>query len=82
MPHHKRYEILKGDASKTVKKFLNDNRETVISLAFFDMDIYKPTKNVLNIIKPYLTKGSILVFDDAICELSPEKQLQLKKPLV
>ena len=34
------------------------------------MDIYKPTKDVLKTILPYLVKGSILIFDDAICELS------------
>ena len=38
LPHCKRYEILKGDASKTVKNFLQKNKETVISMAFFDMD--------------------------------------------
>jgi hypothetical protein len=79
LPHHKRYEILKGDASKTIKTFLGKNKETLIALAFFDMDIYKPTKNVLNAIKPFLTKGSILVFDDAICELSPGETIAIKE---
>lgn len=79
LPHHKRYEIIKGDASKTIKNFLKKNKETLISLVFFDMDLYKPTKNVLNIIKPYLTKGSILVFDDAICELSPGETIAIKE---
>lgn len=79
LPHHKRFEILKGDASKTIQTFLKKNQETVIALAFFDMDIYKPTKNVLNTIKPFLTKGSILVFDDAICELSPGETIAIKE---
>ena len=70
LPNVKRYEILKGDASLTVKNFLKKNKETVIAMAFFDMDIYKPTKDVLKTILPYLVKGSILIFDDAICELS------------
>ena len=74
LPNVKRYEILKGDASLTVKNFLKKNKETVIAMAFFDMDIYKPTKDVLKTILPYLVKGSILIFDDAICELSSEKQ--------
>ena len=28
------------------------------------MDIYKPTKFVLEKIKPYLSKGAILIFDE------------------
>tara|TARA_B100001989_G_scaffold253194_1_gene238767 strand:+ start:10562 stop:11326 length:765 start_codon:yes stop_codon:yes gene_type:complete len=79
LPHCKRYEILKGDASKTVKNFLQKNKETVISMAFFDMDIYKPTKDVLKLIKPCLVKGSILVFDDAICELSTGETEAIKE---
>jgi hypothetical protein len=75
----KRYEILKGDASVTVKKFLKENKETIIAMAFFDMDIYKPTKDVLKTIVPYLVKGSILVFDDAICELSSGETEAIKE---
>ena len=64
LSHIKKFELIKGDASKTVKKYLNDNIQTVISLAIFDMDIYQPTKEVLLTIKNRLFKGSVLVFDE------------------
>ena len=59
-----RFKLIKGDASKTIEKYLKDNPHTVIGMAIFDMDLYKPTKKVLEIIKPRLFKGSILVFDE------------------
>ena len=59
-----KFKLIKGDAKNTVKKYLSTNPETVIALAIFDMDVYKPTKYVINHIKKRLFKGSILVFDE------------------
>jgi hypothetical protein len=62
--HIKKFELIKGDASLTVKDYLSKNKQTVISLAIFDMDVYQPTKNVILAIKDRLFKGSVLVFDE------------------
>ncbi|MBS30377.1 MAG: crotonobetainyl-CoA--carnitine CoA-transferase [Candidatus Marinimicrobia bacterium] len=64
LSHIKKYEIVKGDASKKIVEYLKKFPETIISLAYFDFDIYKPTKDVLKAIKPRLCKGSILAFDE------------------
>ena len=42
--HIKKYELVQGDACKTVPKYIEDNQETIIALAYFDFDVYKPTK--------------------------------------
>jgi hypothetical protein len=68
--HLKKYEVIKGDAPKELKKYLNKNPETLASLVFFDMDIYEPTKECLSIIKPHLFKGSILAFDELNCDMA------------
>ena len=59
--------IIKGDATITLKKYLDNHKETIIAFAYFDFDIYKPTVECLKLIKPYLTKGSILGFDE-LCD--------------
>ena len=64
MAHKKRHEVVKGDASKTVATYLNEHPETVVAFAYFDMDIYKPTRDCLEAIKPHLTKGSVIGFDE------------------
>lgn len=66
MSHLKRYELVKGDAIKTVPNYLKVHPETIISLAIFDFDIYAPTKAALEAVKPHLCKGSILVFDESV----------------
>src|SRR5713226_6963951 len=55
-----RFRLLKGDACKTLPQYLDDHPETIIALAYFDFDIYEPTKVCLERILPHLTKGSIV----------------------
>ena len=63
LPHIKKFELVKGDAGKTINNYLKKNNQTVIALAILDMDVYDPTKKVLQKIKNRLFKGSVLVFD-------------------
>jgi hypothetical protein len=62
--HIKKYELIKGDATKTIKTYLTDNPETIIAFAYFDFDIYEPTKICLEAILPHLTKGAVIGFDE------------------
>lgn len=79
MPHLKRFEIIKGDAAKTVPMYFRKHPETIISLAIFDFDIYAPTKVALRTIKPNLAKGGILVFDELCDEIFPGETIALKE---
>lgn len=81
MSHLKRYELVKGDAVKTVPKYLKRHPETIISLAVFDFDIYAPTKVALEAIKPHLCKGSILVFDELCDDIFPGETTALRETL-
>ena len=64
MPHVKKYDLVSGDATKTINEYLKKHPETIISLAYFDMQLYEPTKVCLEKIKPYLTKGSVIAMDE------------------
>ena len=75
--HIQKTFLIKGDASITINKWLLDNPSLVIGLAIFDMDIYKPTKDVLSAIKPRLFKGSVLVFDEFSCNIWPGETLAI-----
>jgi len=77
LAHLKRFELVKGDAVKTVPRYFKQHPETMISLAIFDFDIYKPTKAALKAIRPHLTKGSILVFDELCDDIFPGETLAL-----
>lgn len=79
--HKKKVELVQGDATQTLPKYLKDNPHTIISLAYFDFDIYKPTKVCLEAILPHLTKGSILAFDELNCKEFPGETIALKEVL-
>ncbi|MDP1852707.1 MAG: TylF/MycF/NovP-related O-methyltransferase [Candidatus Omnitrophota bacterium] len=81
MSHLKRYELMKGDAIKTVPAYFKKHPETIISLAVFDFDIYKPTKVALRTIMPNLCRGSILVFDELCDDIFPGETMALKETL-
>lgn len=71
IPHMKKYELVKGDASITTEKYFQDNPETIVALAHFNMDIYQPTKDALEALKPRLVKGSVIAFDELVCPHYP-----------
>ena len=75
--HIQKFEICKGDATKTVPDYLKKNPETIIALAYFDFDVYEPTKICLEAIRPRLVKGSILGFDELNDPDSPGETLAL-----
>ncbi len=63
-PHIRRTLIVQGDVRETLPRYLDQNPQTVIALAYFDLDLYEPTRDTLEAIRPYLTKGSVLAFDE------------------
>ena len=64
LSHIQKYELCKGDATVEIDRYLNRNPHTIIALAYFDFDLYEPTKICLEKIKDRLTKGSIIGFDE------------------
>ncbi|MES2777492.1 MAG: crotonobetainyl-CoA--carnitine CoA-transferase [Bacteroidota bacterium] len=64
LPGIKKFELVKGDATATIHEYLASRQETIIALAYFDFDLYSPTKTCLEAIVPYLTKGAVIGFDE------------------
>ncbi|MDC1060541.1 class I SAM-dependent methyltransferase, partial [Alphaproteobacteria bacterium] len=55
-------ELIQGRVEDTVDKFLNKRKGNII-FVHFDLDLYLPTKIVLEKIKKRLSKDSVLLFD-------------------
>lgn len=79
--HIKKYELIKGDATITLPKYLKENPETIIAFAYFDFDLYEPTKICLELIKDHITGGSIIGFDELNYHTFPGETLALKEVL-
>lgn len=79
--HIRKYEVVKGDASNQIRSYLERHQETIVALAYFDMDLYEPTRNCLLAIKDRLTRGSILAFDELNHERFPGETLAAQEVL-
>lgn len=79
LSHIDKYLILKGDAIESLRKYLDFFPETIIALAYFDFDLYEPTKECLKMIRPYLIKGSVLGFDELNDHDSPGETIALRE---
>ena len=62
--HIPKVELVKGDVSIALPKYLKNNPHTVVSLLYLDMDVYKPTKFVLKNLIKRIPKGGIIAFDE------------------
>jgi len=79
LPHIKKYNLIKGNAIEKLGEYLEKHPQTIIALAYFDFDLYKPTKMCLEMIRSFITKGSILAFDELNDEDSPGETVALKE---
>lgn len=64
LSHIPKFELCAGDATVELGAYINRHQETIVALAFFDFDLYEPTKKCLEVLIPRLTKGSIVAFDE------------------
>jgi hypothetical protein len=62
--HIPRVELVKGDASKTIPKYVEENRHLVVALLYLDFDLYEPTVAALNAFLPRMPKGAVIAFDE------------------
>ena len=81
LSHIKKNEICEGDASLELEKYLKREPHTIIAMAYFDFDIYKPTKDCLRLIKDRITRGSVIGFDELNDPDSPGETLALMEEI-
>jgi hypothetical protein len=81
MAHIKKYELVKGDVTQTIDSYLEENPQTIIALAYFDLALYEPTKKCLEAIRPYLVRGSVLAMDELNSKEFPGETVAVREVL-
>lgn len=62
--HMEKTKLVEGDILETLPKYIEDNPHLVVSLLHIDVDLYEPTKLILDLIVPKMPKGSVILFDE------------------
>jgi hypothetical protein len=70
-PHMDRTVLVKGDAPAELERYLKEHPETAVALAYFDMDIYQPTRDCAKLLQPYLVQGAVVAFDELMLPSFP-----------
>lgn len=81
MAHVRKYELVKGDATVSIGEYLGRHPETIIALAYFDMQLYEPTRKCLEAIRPHLVKGSVIAMDELNSDEFPGETVALREVL-
>jgi hypothetical protein len=79
MAHVREVELVAGDARETIGEYLAQHPETVVALAYFDMQLYEPTKACLEAIRPHLVRGSVLAMDELNTHEFPGETVALQE---
>ena len=62
--HIPKIELVKGDATKTIEEYITNNPHLVVSMLYLDFDVYLPTKKAIELLRPRMPIGSMIVFDE------------------
>ena len=84
LKHIKKIELVKGEISKTVKKYCKENKQQCIRILHLGMNLYAPTYATLKSLLPRMSKGSMVIIDGINyatpgCKMALEKVLDIKK---
>ncbi|HVL90478.1 MAG TPA: TylF/MycF/NovP-related O-methyltransferase [Actinomycetota bacterium] len=79
--HIPKVELIDGDATETIPKFVAENPHLVISLLFLDFDLYEPTRAAIEHLVPRMPRGAILAFDELDNPIWPGETLALVETL-
>jgi len=77
----RKHTLIEGNVVDTVPKFFEDNPETVVALAYFDLALYEPTKTCLQAILPHLVPGSVILLDELNYPEAPGETIAFKEAL-
>jgi hypothetical protein len=88
--HIPKVKLIKGDATDTIPRFIDENPHLVVSLLFMDFDLYEPTKVALQHFLPRMPKGAVIAFDEldnplwpgettAMLEASAQQRLRVER---
>ena len=79
--HVGKVALIRGDATKTIPAFIEENPHIMVSLLFLDFDLYKPTKVAIESFLPRMPQGSILAFDELDNPIWPGETMALLETL-
>jgi hypothetical protein len=77
LPHISKTQLIIGDATKTIPRFIAENQHILVSMLYLDFDLYEPTKVALESLIDRMPKGAVLAFDELNTKNFPGETMAL-----
>lgn len=74
-----KFDLVAGDVAETLPAYLEENPHTVVALAHLDLNLYAPTKTVLELLLPHIPKGGVIIIDEVALKSMPGETIALKE---
>ena len=83
------FKLIEGDIKHTLPQYIKDNPSLKVALLHIDVDVYEPTKLILENLWERIVKGGVLMLDDygtvegetkAVDEFFADQQIVIQKP--
>lgn len=81
LPNVRKFKVIQGNAPAAFQTWLEEHPETIVALAYFDMDLYEPTAQCLRLLTGRLTQGSIVGFDELNHTTFPGETMAVREVL-
>jgi hypothetical protein len=59
-----RIELVEGDATLTIRDYIDRNKHLIVALLYLDFDVYEPTRIAIENFWPRMPLGSVIAFDE------------------
>jgi hypothetical protein len=81
LSHLMHVETIAGDVTNTWPNFVSERPHLSIAMAYFDLDLYLPSKFLLENVIDFMPKGSLIIFDEFTTKIFPGETLALQEVL-
>lgn len=69
--HIPKVTVVGGDIAEALPRFVRENPHLVVSLLHLDADLYEPTKLGLELLRPRMPRGAVILFDQLNLKVFP-----------
>lgn len=79
--HVTKFELVAGDVTETLPRWLDENPGKIVAMALLDLDLYEPTKASLEALRERFTRGAVVVLDELTHRHFPGEAIALREVL-
>jgi len=81
LSHISKLELVEGDAELTLPQYVEEHPHLVVSMLNVDTDVYGPAKKALEVLRPRMPKGAVIIFDELASPLFPGETVAIQEVL-